>query len=125
MEENVAPSATREYGRAYLGFIDTDNPLLQGLSPNTQVWMSHGDTITDLPAQFRVIASTADIRVGAFSVEGEKTFGLQFHPEVYHTTEGSLILQNFVAGICGCHQNWTPLSFIESTVEELKVTLGQ
>ena len=78
--------------------------------------MSHGDTIMKLPDRFRIIASTGDIRVGAFAVEGEKTYGLQFHPEVYHTTEGSVILKNFVSDICGCHQNWTPLSFIESTV---------
>ncbi|HYW95480.1 MAG TPA: glutamine-hydrolyzing GMP synthase [Bacteroidales bacterium] len=120
----VTPSNTREYGRARLGFIDTENPLLKGISPNTQVWMSHGDTIMELPGNFRIIASTEDIRVGAFAVEEEKTFGLQFHPEVYHTTEGSVILKNFVAGICGCRQNWTPLSFIESTVDELKQTLG-
>ncbi len=120
---DVAPSNTREYGRARLGFIDAENPLLRGISPNTQVWMSHGDTIMELPEHFHVIASTADIRIGAFAAESEKTFGLQFHPEVYHTTEGSVILKNFVSGICGCRQDWTPLSFIESTVAELRNTL--
>ena len=120
---DVAPSNTREYGRARLGFIDAENPLLRGISPNTQVWMSHGDTIMELPEHFHVIASTADIRIGAFAAGSEKIFGLQFHPEVYHTTEGSVILKNFVSGICGCRQDWTPLSFIESTVAELQNTL--
>ncbi len=120
----VMPSGSREYGRARLGFIDGNNPLLKGISPNTQVWMSHGDTIEKLPTEYRIIASTGDIKVGAFAVEGKKIFGLQFHPEVYHTPEGSIILKNFVADICGCHQDWTPLSFIEATVSELKEKLG-
>ncbi len=120
----VAPSDYREYGRARLGFIDTSNPLLQNISSNTQVWMSHGDTIMKLPENYRIISSTADIKVGAFAAEGENTYGLQFHPEVYHTTEGSTILKNFVVKICGCQQNWTPLSFIESTVDELRSKLG-
>lgn len=120
----VAPSDYREYGRARLGYVDTANPLLHHISPNTQVWMSHGDTIMKLPQSYQVISSTADIKVGAFAVEGEDTFGLQFHPEVYHTTEGSVILKNFIVEICGCHQNWTPLSFIESTVDELRSRLG-
>ena len=120
----VMPSNSREYGRAKLGFIDHSNPLLKSITNDTQVWMSHGDTITKLPDNYRIIASTGDIKVGAFAVQGEKTFGLQFHPEVYHTTEGSVILKNFVSDICGCSQDWTPLSFIESTVSQLKSTLG-
>lgn len=120
----VLPSSSREYGRANLGYVDSSNPLLKNISHDTQVWMSHADTITKVPHNFRIIASTGDIRVGAFAVEGEKTYGLQFHPEVYHTTEGSLILKNFVSEICGCSQDWTPLSFIGSTVSQLKHTLG-
>jgi GMP synthase (glutamine-hydrolysing) len=120
----VMPSNTREYGRATLGFVDTSNPLLKNVSADTQVWMSHGDTITSLPENYKIIASTGDIKVGAFEVQDEKTFGLQFHPEVYHTSEGSLILKNFVSDICGCSQDWTPLSFIESTIKQLKETLG-
>jgi GMP synthase (glutamine-hydrolysing) len=120
----VTPSQTREYGRANLGFIDNSSPLLRHISSGTQVWMSHGDTINRIPENYKVIASTGDIKVGAFSVSGEPTFGLQFHPEVYHTTEGSAILKNFVADICGCRQDWTPLSFIESTISQLRDTLG-
>ncbi len=120
----VRPSNSREYGRARLHFVDNDNPLFRNISYHTQVWMSHGDTIMSLPPNFRVISSTEDIEVGAFRVEGEDTFGLQFHPEVYHTTEGSLILGNFLVDICGCSQDWTAESFIESTVKELKDIIG-
>ena len=120
----VMPSNNREYGRANLGFVDKSDPLLRHISQDTQVWMSHGDTIMKLPENYKIIASTGDIKVGAFSVKNEKTFGLQFHPEVYHTTEGSQILKNFVADICNCSQDWTPLSFIESTISQLKQTIG-
>lgn len=120
----VKPAASREYGRARLNFIDHKNPLTHNLTMNTQVWMSHGDTIMSLPEGFQVISSTEDIKVGAFSVENEKTWGLQFHPEVYHTTEGSIILKNFVIDICGCSGSWTAESFIESTVNTLRETLG-
>ena len=95
----VRPSAQREYGRANLSFIDTSSPLLKNVSHGSQVWMSHGDTITRLPEHFRVISSTGDIEVGAFRVDGEPTFGLQFHPEVYHTTEGKQILRNFLVDV--------------------------
>lgn len=121
----VLPAKSREYGRAHLDYIDFDNSILKGLSVNTQVWMSHGDTITTLPENYKVIASTEDIRVGAFEIEGESTFGLQFHPEVYHTTEGSVILQNFVSNVCNCKANWTPDSFVESTIAELKEKIGK
>lgn len=119
----VLPSATREYGRANLQFIDQNSPLLKGIQPNTQVWMSHGDTIASIPAEYRIIASTAQVKVGAYESVNEPTFGLQFHPEVYHTTEGLQILKNFLVDVCGCTQDWTPASFIETTVQELRDTL--
>jgi GMP synthase (glutamine-hydrolysing) len=120
----VKQSDSREYGRARLSFINTSNPLLRNLSANTQVWMSHGDTINTLPPGYEVIASTEDVKVGAFAAGSEKTFGLQFHPEVYHTTEGKTILYNFLEEICGCAMTWTPEAFVESTVAELKKKLG-
>lgn len=116
----VLPSKHREYGRANLQFIDNSSPLFRGISANTQVWMSHGDTITRLPEDFKIIGSTADVKAGAFKIEGETTYGIQFHPEVYHSTEGLDILRNFVVNICGCDQSWTPDSFIETTVADLK-----
>ena len=120
----VEPAGSREYGRANLTTMEHGNKLLQGLSENSQVWMSHGDTITALPRGFRVIASTAEVEVAAYQSEEEPVWGVQFHPEVFHTTEGTRLLQNFVAGICGCSQNWTPDSFIETTVDELRRELG-
>lgn len=120
----VAPSATREYGRAMLSKVDKENPLIRDLSDTTQVWMSHGDTIVRLPANCKIIASTEDVPVAAFEFEGEQTWGIQFHPEVYHSTEGSRLLKHFVVDICGCEQSWTPDSFIESTVRELRAKVG-
>ncbi len=120
----VAPSNTREYGRAMLTVGESDNPLLRGLSASTQVWMSHGDTIVSIPDNYRVIASTDQVRVAAFQVEGEQTWGIQFHPEVYHSTEGKELLRNFIVGVCGCRQDWTPDSFIEQTVAELRARIG-
>ncbi len=120
----VKPSDTREYGRANLGFIDRKSDLMTGVSDQSQVWMSHGDTITNLPNNYNIIASTADVKVAAYEVEGEKTWGLQFHPEVYHSTDGKTILFNFIVSICGCKQDWTPGSFVESTIADLKVKLG-
>ncbi len=120
----VTPSKHREYGRANLSFIDSESELLQNMTVNTQVWMSHGDTIVELPEGFKTIASTADVKVGAYKIHSEKTYGIQFHPEVYHTPEGKTLLYNFVVQICGCAQSWTPASFIESTVEELKSQIG-
>ncbi len=120
----VQASDSREYGRARLSEIDEDNPLLKDVPLNTQVWMSHGDTIMNLPKGYNIIASTSDVAIGAYAVENENTFGLQFHPEVYHTTEGIKILGNFLREICGCEQSWTPESFIEATINELKRTLG-
>jgi GMP synthase (glutamine-hydrolysing) len=120
----VKQSDSREYGRARLSFIDTENSLFRNLTLNTQVWMSHGDTINSLPPDFKVIASTADVTVGAYAAGSEPTFGLQFHPEVYHTTEGNTILYNFLGEICGCSMDWTPEAFVETSVEELKRKLG-
>ena len=120
----VLPSNTREYGRANMVYVDDTDPLFSGVTAGTQVWMSHGDTIASIPANYRVIGSTNDVKVGAYSVDGEATWGIQFHPEVYHTLEGKKILENFVVRICACSQSWTPDSFVESTVAELKKVLG-
>lgn len=120
----VRPAANREYGRATLTVSDAEDPLMQGLPRTTQVWMSHGDTIMSVPANYRLIAGTEDVRVAAFRVEGEQTWGIQFHPEVYHSTDGTQLLRNFVAGICGCAQTWTPDSFVEATVGDLRAKLG-
>ena len=120
----VAPSATREYGRAMLSKTEGDNPLIRDLSERTQVWMSHGDTIVRIPESYRIIASTEDVPVAAFQIDGEQTWGIQFHPEVYHSTEGKQLLKHFVVDICGCRQDWTPASFVESTVAELREKIG-
>ena len=120
----VKQSDSREYGRARLSYINSETPLLKNLTPHTQVWMSHGDTINSLPANYKVIASTNDVEVGAYAATDELTFGLQFHPEVYHTTEGKTILHNFLGEICGCTMDWTPELFVESTVRELRNTIG-
>ncbi len=121
----VESSNSREYGRAMLNVVEPESPLLQGVSSHTQVWMSHGDTISALPAGARVIASTADVINAAFQVEGESTYAVQFHPEVYHTTEGMRMLSNFALGICGCKGDWTPDSFIEKAVADLRARIGQ
>lgn len=120
----VRPSQIREYGRANLEYLNPSNPLLIGLSSGSQVWMSHGDTIIRKPDNFEVIASTADVEIAGFQIKDESTWGIQFHPEVYHSTEGSTLLHNFVITICGCHQQWTPESFIETTITNLKQLLG-
>lgn len=120
----VQPSKTREYGRAMLSKVETENPLIKSLSQTSQVWMSHGDTITKAPQGYKIIASTEDVAVAAFQIEGESTWGIQFHPEVYHSTEGKELLKNFVVDICGCKQDWTPDSFIDATVKELQEKLG-
>jgi len=121
----VLPSSIREYGRANLNFINTENSLLKGLSANSQVWMSHGDTIAHIPADFELIASTETVKVAAFQARGEQTYGIQFHPEVTHSLEGKTLLENFVVGICGCKQDWNAANFIESTVSDLKAKLGE
>ncbi len=121
---DVQPSSIREYGRANLAFIDHSSELMRGMTDNCQVWMSHGDTILQIPEAFEIITSTGDVEVAGYRIKGEKTYGIQFHPEVYHTTEGMTLLRNFVVDICGCHQDWTPESFIEATVESLRERLG-
>lgn len=120
----VEPAGSREYGRAHLTKIDGENPLFKGLSIDTQVWMSHGDTITSVPSDFKIIASTDKVAVAAYEVENKKIWGVQFHPEVYHSTEGAKLLENFVVGICGAKQDWSASSFIETTIAELKDRLG-
>jgi GMP synthase (glutamine-hydrolysing) len=119
----VEASNSREYGRAMLRVV-ADSPLLKGVQAETQVWMSHGDTISALPAGAEVIASTADVENAAYQFIGEPTYAVQFHPEVYHTTEGTQMLANFALGICGCKGDWTPDSFIETTVEALRAQIG-
>ena len=119
----VEASNTREYGRAMLKVV-AESPLLKGVKPQTQVWMSHGDSISALPKGAKVIASTADVVNAAFEFEGEPTYAVQFHPEVYHTDEGTQMLSNFALGICGCEGDWTPASFIESTVAALREQIG-
>jgi len=120
----VAASDSREYGRANLTVTDKESVLLQGISENSQVWMSHGDTIITLPENYKIIASTVDVENAAFKIAGEETYAIQFHPEVYHTTEGTVILENFLVKICGCKQDWTPDSFIETTVRQLRDKIG-
>jgi GMP synthase (glutamine-hydrolysing) len=120
----VKASNTREYGRANLTVVNTKNELFKNLSLNSQVWMSHADTIASVPAHYEITASTNDVKVAGFHIQGEQTYGIQFHPEVYHSTEGLTLLRNFVVDICGCKQTWTPDSFVDSTVAELKAKLG-
>ncbi|MBN1180749.1 MAG: glutamine-hydrolyzing GMP synthase [Bacteroidales bacterium] len=121
----VQASNQREYGRAKFSIIDTSNDLFKGISDGTQVWMSHGDSITSIPDNYIIIGETLDVKVGAFKVKSEKTYGLQFHPEVYHTSEGIQILKNFLVTICGCKQDWTPDVFVDSTIKELREKLGE
>lgn len=120
----VKASNKREYGRANLAYIHPESLLFAGINDRSQVWMSHGDTIERLPDGYEVIASTADVKNAAFKIGEEITYGIQFHPEVYHSTEGKRLLSNFVVTICGCKQNWTPDSFVETTVKELQEKLG-
>ena len=120
----VTPAPSREYGRAMLTVTAPEDPLMQGLPSPTQVWMSHGDTITSVPANYEIIGSTDSVRVAAYHIGGEMTWGIQFHPEVFHSTDGPKLLSNFVLGICGCSGTWSPASFIDSTVAELKAKIG-
>lgn len=121
---NVMPSEIREYGRARLSRVDGHYPLLKEISLDSQVWMSHADTISELPAGFDIIASTSSVEKAAFKVQGEETYGIQFHPEVTHSEEGKELVRNFVVHICGCSQDWTPDLFAESTIAGLKEKLG-
>jgi len=120
----VLPSQIREYGRALLTTVDHHNELLKEISLDSQVWMSHADTIASIPDTFEIIASTPSVKVAAFRKKGEHIYGIQFHPEVTHSLEGKNLLRNFVVHICDCAQDWTPDLFVESTVEELKTKLG-
>lgn len=120
----VEASDSREYGRANLEFIHHDNALFAEVENGSQVWMSHGDTIMKLPEGFEIIASTRDVKVAGYHDADKNVYGIQFHPEVYHTIQGAQILRNFVVDICGCIQDWSPAAFVESTVEELRTKLG-
>ena len=120
----VQAAGTREYGRAVLRVTDASDPLMKDMPLESQVWMSHGDTITGVPASFKNIGSTADVENAAFRIEGEQTWGIQFHPEVYHSECGKTILGNFALGICGCAGDWTPENFVEATVAALRETIG-
>jgi len=120
----VLPSTIREYGRAHLSFVDRENVLMKNISDGSQVWMSHGDTIKKIPDNYRIIASTSDVEIAGYQILGENTFGVQFHPEVYHSLEGAFLLKNFIVDICGCKQDWTPESFVEETVSQLRAAIG-
>ncbi len=131
---NIQPSKHREYGRANLSFVNNKGVLknvnieysllFQNIYLQSQVWMSHADTITSAPKNFRIDASTPDVQYAGYQIEGEETYGIQFHPEVYHSTEGLKLLENFVVSICKCSQDWTPASYIETTISELRNKLG-
>jgi len=120
----VLPSSTREYGRANLSFVDSNNILTKGMSNDSQVWMSHGDTIARIPSNYSIISSTKDVEIAGYLINGEQTYGIQFHPEVYHTSEGKILLSNFIVSICKCSCDWTPDSFVEETIKDLQTKLG-
>ncbi|MDE7119905.1 MAG: glutamine-hydrolyzing GMP synthase, partial [Muribaculaceae bacterium] len=120
----VEPAPSREYGRALLEVVDQADPLMKGISHGSQVWMSHGDTITSVPAGFTPIASTDKVAIAAYRVDDEPTWGVQFHPEVVHSLDGARLLENFVVGICHSRQDWSAASFIDSTVAALRQQLG-
>jgi GMP synthase (glutamine-hydrolysing) len=121
----VAESNTREYGRANLGFIKPDEDFFENIHEGSQVWMSHSDTIKKLPTGAVLLASTSDVENAAYRIKGEATYAIQFHPEVYHTTDGHQLLHNFLIKIAGLEQDWTPQSFVEETVEDLQAKLGE
>ncbi len=119
----VSPSKTREYGRANLSYVKENEAFFEGVNSGSQVWMSHSDTIKELPTNGVLLASTTDVVNAAYKIEGETTFAIQFHPEVYHSTDGITLLQNFLVSIAGLNQGWTPDSFVDETVSDLKSTL--
>ncbi len=121
---SVEPSNTREYGRANLSFIKEGEQFFEGIEEGSQVWMSHSDTIKKLPTNGVKLASTHDVENAAYKIEGEETYAIQFHPEVYHSTDGKLLLENFLVKIAGVKQDWTPFNFVEMTVEDLKKQVG-
>ncbi len=120
----VLPSKIREYGRAHLSYVNEDFSLTKNIPTNSQVWMSHGDTIASIPDNYEIICSTEDVKVAGYHIKGEETYGIQFHPEVYHTSDGGTLLKNFIVTIAGLSQSWTPDSFVDQTVSELKEKLG-
>lgn len=120
----VAPSNTREYGRAKLSFINNGESFFENINVGSQVWMSHSDSIKKLPENGVKLASTEDVQFAAYKIEGEPTYGIQFHPEVYHTTDGKQLLENFLVKIAGVEQKWTPDNFVDMTVAELKEKVG-
>ena len=121
----VLPSSTREYGRALISKIKANETISKGMTSGSQVWMSHGDTIKSIPENYSVFASTEDVEVAGYSINGEQTYGVQFHPEVYHSTEGKILLKNFIVDICGCQGDWTPHSFVNETCNNLKNQIGE
>lgn len=120
----VAPSNTREYGRANLSFVKEGEEFFKEISEGSQVWMSHSDTIKELPTGGTLLASTHDVKNAAYKIEGETTYAIQFHPEVYHSTDGKQLLQNFLVNIAEVAQTWTPSSFVDETVEGIKAKVG-
>ncbi len=124
----VQPSNKREYGRAFLHILENENELFYGVDDESQVWMSHSDTVTRIPDQFHITAKTASIDVAAYTSNKDAfkfpVYCIQFHPEVTHSTEGKKILENFVVKVCGCKQSWTPESFVDETISHLQKTLG-
>mgnify|MGYP003973252755 CR=1 FL=1 len=121
---NVEASTKREYGRANLNFVDQSDLLMKGVAEDSQVWMSHADTIQKRPDNSTIICSTGDVENAVYRIDNEDTYAIQFHPEVYHTTDGKTVLANFVNGICGCEHSWTPESYVDSTVASLKKQIG-
>ena len=119
----VVASKIREYGRANLTSI-IKNELLKGIPVDSTVWMSHADTIAAIPSNFEIVASTTDVKIAAYKVKGEPTYGIQFHPEVTHSVDGKTVLKNFLVDICKCDCDWTPSSFIEETIAQLKSKLN-
>lgn len=120
----VEKADSREYGRAHLQTFSKENPLFKGFTDNSQVWMSHGDTITAIPEGFECIASTADVKYAAYASKEQPVWAVQFHPEVFHTVQGTQLLKNFVVDICGSKQDWSAASFVDTTVAELKAQVG-
>ncbi len=121
---NVVRSEIREYGRANLSFVNNENILLKGVELNSQVWMSHADTISEISDEYELIASTSEVKIAGYASKNKPLFGIQFHPEVYHSTDGKQMLENFVVGVCACEQSWTPGSFVHETVAALKAQIG-
>jgi GMP synthase (glutamine-hydrolysing) len=121
---SVEPSNIREYGRAKLSTIYNSNGLFKGIEEGSQVWMSHSDTIAKLPENGVQLASTKDVGIAAYQIEGEQTYAIQFHPEVYHTTDGKQLLENFLVNIAKVEQSWTPAAFVDATVQQLKDKIG-